>query len=243
MTRPASSLIRALKKSLRAAADPAKAPGMQAYMKSSMPYLGVQAPQLRLAVRAVFAAHPLESFEEWRDAVMEIWREARYREQRYAAIELAGYGCYRTFRCLDALPMYEEMITSGAWWDFVDAIATRQLGELLRKHPVEMSAILREWAVCDDNWKRRSAILAQLNFKSDTDLKLLYDCIRPSLGAPEFFLRKGIGWALRQYARTNPDEVIRFVRRNQARLSPLSKREALKHLADGNPESRTQNTE
>jgi len=230
MTRSASSLLRALKKSLRAAADPAKAPAMQAYMKSSMPYLGVQAPQLRQAIRAVFAAHPVESFEEWRDAVMELWREARYREERYAAIELAGYTPYRLFRSLEALPMYEEMIVSGAWWDFVDTIATHQLGELLRRHPFEMPAILRQWAVCADMWKRRSAILAQLNFKSDTDLKLLYDCIRPSLGASEFFLRKGIGWALRQYARTDPAEVVRFVRRNEARLSPLSKREALKHV-------------
>jgi 3-methyladenine DNA glycosylase AlkD len=203
---------------------------MQAYMKSSMPYLGVQAPQLRRAVRAEFAAHPLETFEEWRDVVLELWRAARYREERYAAIELAGYARYRLFRGLDALPMYEEMITSGAWWDFVDAIATRQLGELLRKHPAEMSAILRQWAVGPDIWKRRSAILAQLNFKSDTDLKLLYDCIRPSLGFSEFFLRKGIGWALRQYARTDPAEVILFVRRNEAKLSPLSRREALKHL-------------
>jgi 3-methyladenine DNA glycosylase AlkD len=226
----ASPLIRALRKSLRAGADPAKAPAMQAYMKSSMPYLGVQAPKLRRAVRAQFAAHPIETFEEWRDVVLELWRKARYREERYAAIELAGYARYRPFRGLDALPMYEEMITSGAWWDFVDAIATRQLGELLRKHPAEMSAILRQWAVGPDIWKRRSAILAQLNFKSDTDLKLLYDCIRPSLGASDFFLRKGIGWALRQYARTDPAEVILFVRQNEAKLSPLSRREALRHL-------------
>ena len=221
---------RALRKALRAAADPAKAPAMQAYMKSSMPYLGIQAPQLRQAVRTVFAAHPLGLFEQWRDAVLELWREARYREERYAAIELAGCARYRAFRSIEALPMYEEIITSGAWWDFVDAIATRQLGELLRKHPVEMSAILREWAVSGDLWKRRSAILAQLDFKGETDLELLYDCIQPSLGASEFFLRKGIGWALRQYARTDAAEVLRFVRRNEARLSPLSKREALKHL-------------
>ena len=204
---------------------------MQAYMKSSMPYLGVQAPQLRRAIREVFAAHQLASFEEWRDAVLELWRTARYREERYAAIELAGYSRYRQFRSMDALPMYEEMITSGAWWDFVDAIATHQLGELLRKHPAEMSAILRQWAAGEDIWKRRSAILAQISFKGDTDLKLLYDCIEPSLGASEFFLRKGIGWALRQYAWTDPAEVIRFVRRHEARLSPLSKREALKNVA------------
>jgi 3-methyladenine DNA glycosylase AlkD len=127
--------------------------------------------------------------------------------------------------------MYEEMITSGAWWDYVDAIATRQLGEILRKQFPPMAAILRKWAVSDNLWKRRSAILAQLNFKNETDLDLLYDCIRPSLGSPEFFLRKGIGWALRQYARTDPKEVARYVRSHEAQLSPLTKREALKHIA------------
>ena len=204
---------------------------MQAYMKSRMPYLGVQTPQLRKSVKAVFAGHPLSSFAEWRDTILEIWRHAKYREERYAAIALVGYGPYRAFRTLEALPIYEEIITSGAWWDFVDAIATRQLGDLLRENPAQMAPLLRRWAVDEDIWKRRSAILAQLNFKTETDLDLLYDCIRPSIGASEFFLRKGIGWALRQYARTDPREVLRFVRQHESQLSPLSKREALKHVA------------
>lgn len=204
---------------------------MQAYMKSRMPYLGVQAPKLRMVVKAVFAEHPLSSFESWRDTILEIWRRAQYREERYAAIELTGYRHYGQFRTLEALPIYEEIVTAGAWWDYVDAIATRQLGQLLREYPSEMAPLLRQWAAGDDIWKRRSAILAQLNFKAETDLDLLYDCIQPSIGASDFFLRKGIGWALRQYARTNPREVLRFVREHESRLSPLSKREALKHVA------------
>lgn len=204
---------------------------MQRYMKSRMPYLGVQALQLRKVVKAVIAEHPLSSFEDWRDTILEIWRQARYREERYAAIELAGYRHYRQFRTLEALPIYEEVITAGAWWDYVDSIATHQLGELLRHYPADMAPLLRNWAADDDIWKRRSAILAQLNFKGETDLNLLYDCIRPSLSASEFFLRKGIGWALRQYARTNPREVLRFVRQHESQLSPLTKREALKHVA------------
>jgi len=203
---------------------------MRAYMKSAMPYRGVQAPQLRQALKAVFAAHPLSCFEEWRDTILEMWRGASYREERYAAIELAGYAPYRQFSTLDALPMYEEMITSGAWWDYVDAIASHQIGGLLRRYPAKMSAVLRRWAVSDKLWKRRSAILAQLGFKHATDPKLLCDCIEPSLGSNEFFLRKGIGWALRQYAKSNPKDVIEFVRRHEADLSPLSKREALKNL-------------
>ncbi len=223
-------LISNLRKSLRAAADSTKALGMQAYMKSAMPYLGVPMPLFRKTIGPLLAAHLLATFEEWRDTILALWRTARYREERYAAIELAGYRRYHEFRTLRALPMYEEMITSGAWWDYVDSIATRQLGDVLREDGDAMPAILRQWAVSDNLWKRRSAILAQLHFKRETDLDLLYDCIRPSLGASEFFLRKGIGWALRQYARTDAKEVIRYVRVHEAQLSPLSKREALRHV-------------
>jgi 3-methyladenine DNA glycosylase AlkD len=225
-----SRLVRAARKALRDVADPAKAPIMQAYMKSEMPYLGIQATPLRKVARAVFSAHKIESFPEWRDTVLELWRGARYREERYIAIELAGYPAHRQFRTLDALPMYEEMITTGAWWDYVDSIASHRLGELLRLHPAKMGRVLRKWAKSDDMWKRRSAILAQLGFKADTDLALLYDCIRPSIREKEFFLRKAIGWALRQFAKTDPKEVSRYVAEHEAQLSPLSRREALKNL-------------
>jgi 3-methyladenine DNA glycosylase AlkD len=224
-------LIRAMRKALRDIGDPSKAPIMQAYMKSEMPYLGIQAVPFRKAAKAVLAAYPLDSFEDWRDSVLGLWRGARYREERYAAIELAGYRKYEKFRTLDALPMYEEMITTGAWWDYVDSIASHRVGELLRRYPKKLPAILREWAVSDDIWKRRSAILAQLGFKGDTDLTLLYDCMRPSLGRPEFFLRKAIGWALRQYAWTDPKEVRRYAKAHAKQLSALSKREALKNIS------------
>jgi 3-methyladenine DNA glycosylase AlkD len=227
-------LIRALRKALRELADPSKAPLMQAYMKSAMPYLGIQAVPFRKAAKGVLAAYPLDSFEDWRDTALMLWRGARHREERYAVIELVGYRSYEKFRTLDALPLYEEMITSGAWWDYVDSIAGHRLGELLRRHPKELPAILREWAMSEDLWKRRSAILAQLGFKGDTDLKLLYDCMRPSLGRPEFFLRKAIGWALRQHAWTDPKEVVRFVKAHDKRLSALSKREALKNIKGKN---------
>jgi 3-methyladenine DNA glycosylase AlkD len=225
-----SRLVRAARKALREAADPVKAPIMQAYMKSSMPYLGIQAQPLRKVARAVFSAHRIESFEDWRDTILELWRGARYREERYLAIELAGYSAYRKFRTLDALPIYEEMITSGAWWDYVDSIAGHRLGELLRLHPAKMGRVLRAWAKSDNMWKRRSAILAQLGFKADTDLKLLYDCIRPSISSKEFFLRKAIGWALRQFARIDAKEVSRYVAEQAGLLSPLSRREALKNV-------------
>ena len=126
--------------------------------------------------------------------------------------------------------MYEEMIVSGAWWDYVDTIASRRVGPILHRHPVPMKRLMRQWSRCDNIWKRRTSILCQLGSKSTTDLKLLYDCIEPSLAEKEFFLRKAIGWALRQHAWTDPKEVIRYVQERGDDLSPLSKREALKNM-------------
>jgi 3-methyladenine DNA glycosylase AlkD len=220
-----------LRRRLWAAADPAKAPAMQAYMKSAMPYFGVQTTPLRAVCREAFAGLAFSDGESWRRAVLEIWRGAEYREERYAAIELVKHRSARVFLRLDAVPMLREMIVSGAWWDFVDAIAGGPLYRVLENDREAMAALLRQWARGDDLWLRRSAIIAQLHAKAETDLTLLYDCIEPSLGSPEFFLRKAIGWALRQYARTDPAEAARYVAANEARLSPLSRREALKHIA------------
>ena len=228
MTTP---LLKRLRAALARAGDPARAEGARRYMKSEMPFHGVPAPLLRSICRELFRAQPLPDAASWRDEVLGIWRGAKFREERYAAIELAGLRRARAFEDLEALPVYEEMIVTGAWWDTVDAIASHRIGALLRSHPAEMKRTLREWSQGENLWKRRTAILAQLGFKEETDVPFLYACIEPSLDSKEFFLRKGIGWALRQYARTDPDEVARYILAKRAALSPLSRREAAKHLA------------
>ena len=218
-----------LRRELRHAGDPVRAAGAQAYLKSAMPMYGVTMPELRRICRNVFTAHPIESAARWRGQILKLWRGAKHREERFAAIELSGFKRYREFQNLDALPMYEEMIVTGAWWDLVDGIAIHRIGAfLLRDHPREMKREMRRWSTDPDMWKRRTSILAQITFKKETDLKLLYDCIEPSRESREFFLRKAIGWALRQYAWSDPEEVTRYVRSHE--LSPLSRREALKNL-------------
>jgi 3-methyladenine DNA glycosylase AlkD len=127
--------------------------------------------------------------------------------------------------------MYEEMIVTGAWWDYVDSIASNRLGPLLKAYPTRMRKEMLKWSRGKDMWKRRSAILCQLRFKNDTDLDLLYACIEPSLPSKEFFLQKAIGWALRQYAWTDPQEVARYVPEHEKELSALSRREALKNYS------------
>jgi 3-methyladenine DNA glycosylase AlkD len=228
--RPSSALVRAVGRALREAGDPARAAGAQAYMKSAMPFRGVTAPAQRAVYRRIFAAHVLPDAAAWRSTALALWREARYREERYAAIELTGAAQYKAFQALDALPMYEEMIVTGAWWDYVDTIAARRLGPLLSAHPAPVGRLMRRWSRDEDMWRRRSAILCQLTFKARTDLDLLYACIEPNLDDREFFIRKAIGWALRSYAWTDPREVARYVRAKEARMSGLTRREALKNI-------------
>ncbi|MEV0233595.1 DNA alkylation repair protein [Nonomuraea sp. NPDC050786] len=223
------SLGKAVRLALQAIAEPGKAETMRAYMKSSMPFLGVQAVPRRAALRRVFAEHRLESAPEWRRAVLELWREAEYREERYAAVELSGYHLYRGFQTLYTVPMYEEMIVTGAWWDLVDELATHRIGGLLAAYPDSMRPLMLEWAHDGDLWKRRTAILCQNRFKQRTDTALLYACIEPSLSDNDFFARKAIGWALREYAKTNPAEVLRYVKAKG--ITGLSRREALKNLS------------
>jgi 3-methyladenine DNA glycosylase AlkD len=225
-----SRLIAAVRRELKKRADPTKARGARAYMKSAMPFRGVPAPVQESIWRDVFPRYRLSSFDEWRETVLALWRDARYREERYGAIALSGWKGYSDFQTLRALPIYEEIVVDGAWWDFVDAVAIHRIGPLVRKYPSRMKKTMLRWSRARNMWKRRTAILCQITFKADTDLNLLYGCIEPNLRDREFFIRKAIGWALRQLAWTNPAEVTRYVREHEAQLSPLSRKEALKNV-------------
>jgi len=227
---PVDALAAAVRTGLAAVADPSKAAGMQAYMKSTMPFLGVPKPARAAALAPVFTAHPLPDRPSWEAAVRQLWHGATYREERYAAIDLTGHRAYRTFQDAAALPLYRELIVDGAWWDYVDEIAARRVGPILRADRAAVTPLLRGWSTEPDRWLRRTAILAQLKFGADTDLALLADVIEPNLADPDFFLRKAIGWALRQHARSDPDWVRAYVAAHESRLSPLSRREALKNL-------------
>jgi 3-methyladenine DNA glycosylase AlkD len=219
-----------LRRQLRRVADPRKASTMQAYMKSAMPYHGVQTPLLVQTCKQVLGKIDLASPQIWRAYVEQLWRGATHREERYAAILLTGDQRAARFQTPAAMRLYEEIVVTGAWWDYVDAIASKRVGPILRGHPAPMKPMMLAWSKSENVWKRRASILCQLSFKNHTNLELLYACIEPSIDSREFFLRKAIGWALRQHARTDPREVERYVRRNQDRLSNLSKREALKNL-------------
>ena len=124
-------MLRALKK----IADPDRAVQQQAYMKSEMPFLGVVAPDLRRTAKQVFNDYPLADEASWLEAILMLWRDARYREQRHAAIQLAGHGAYRNWLNPRAVAVLEEMVVTGAWWDYVGALATNQFSKLLATLP------------------------------------------------------------------------------------------------------------
>jgi 3-methyladenine DNA glycosylase AlkD len=229
-------LVEAVRSEIGKVGDPERAKGQQAYMKSVMPYRGVTAPQLKATLRPLLAdpAYRLVDPDEWEATIRRLWDDARFREERYAAIAISMHRLYRPWaQNRSSMPLYRDLVESGAWWDYVDEIASRRIGPVLRAHPGPESERMRTWAVADSLWVRRAAILSQLSSKSETDRQLLLDCITPNLEDREFFIRKAIGWSLRQYAHFDAsaaDWVRAVVEELGPRLSPLSRREALKHL-------------
>lgn len=227
-----SRLLEHLRDEFIHAADPVKAPSMQRYMKSAMPYHGVPSTGMKAICRNVFTGLAFERSSEWEQAVIEIWEGAQFREERYAALILAGHRSAQRFQTPEALPLYERLIVAGAWWDIVDDVAIHRVGPLVRTHLSAMKSAMLDWATDANLWKRRASIICQVGSKKETDLDLLYACIEPSVSSKDFWLRKAIGWALREYSRTDPAEVARYVQSRASDLSGLSTREALRHVPD-----------
>ncbi|QMU97465.1 DNA alkylation repair protein [Microbacterium esteraromaticum] len=218
------SLVDQIRSALREAADPSLAPGQQAYMKSAMPFLGVRVPAVRALVRA--AGRDGADAAELIGTALALWREAEFREERYAALAVMALRPLRGDASL--LPVHEEMIRTGAWWDLVDEAAGR-LRETFDADPALMAVEMRIWSDDEDMWVRRAAIISQLGRRAATDLDVLEYAILANAHEREFFLRKAIGWALREYGKHDPDWVRGFVARHPE-LSALSQREALKNL-------------
>jgi 3-methyladenine DNA glycosylase AlkD len=218
-----------LRADLAAHADAAAAVDMQRYMKSAMPFRGVAKPARERLLRAAVADHPLADTAALEAAVGELWDGAEFREERYLALSLAGHRRHARWVGPSWVPLLRHWIVTGAWWDFTDEIAGRRVGPLMRAHPDTLRPVVRAWITDPDRWLRRTSVICQLGSGAATDTALLTEAIEANLADPDFFLRKGIGWALRQHARTDPEWVRAFVAGHPG-LSPLSRREALRHL-------------
>jgi 3-methyladenine DNA glycosylase AlkD len=222
-------LVAAARAGLKELADPAKAPDMQRYMKSEMLYRGVAKPARSAFAKQLFTEYPMADVDTLVATTLELWRGAEYREERYLAIDLTGHRMYAAWQDSSLLPLYEEMIVTGAWWDYVDEVAVRRVGPLLRAEPEKLTKVMRKWSADTDPWRRRTSIICQIGAKLDTDTDLLTESIEASINERGFFLRKAIGWALREYSKVEPGWVRAFVD-SHPELSPLSKREATKYV-------------
>lgn len=226
--------VQSIRAALAANADPERAVGQQRYMKSAMPYRGLTLPQLRNILRPLLAAR-IHSEDDWAAGALCLWDEAAYREERYAAIALLRHRHYRHWAgAAPYLELYLHLVRTGAWWDLVDEIAAHLVGGVLAADRVAITPVLLDWARDPDLWVRRTAILSQIRHRDETDRGLLVACIEPSLNDRDFFARKAIGWALREYSKTGDaaaNWVVETVAGLGDQLSPLSRREALKRIA------------
>ena len=208
------------------AADPERAAGARAYMKNVAPFLGVPTPLRRELSRTVLAGLPRPDEADCTAIALRCW-ELPEREYAYFAVDFLRR---HVKRCSSGfLPVARHLVTTVPWWDTVDALASHVVGGLVAAHP-KLGAEMDAWIGDEDLWVARTALLHQLRYKDATDTERLFAyCLRQS-GHPDFFIRKAIGWCLREYAKTDPDAVRDFVERERGRLSPLSAREATKNL-------------
>ncbi|HEX7642874.1 MAG TPA: DNA alkylation repair protein [Burkholderiaceae bacterium] len=215
------AFVSAVVAALTPLADPARAAGMRAYMKNQFRYLGIATPARRAACAGLvrgFDGDPIA-------AANALWK-LDGREYKYVAADLLRHHARRLGG--DDLPALEALVQSKSWWDCVDALAPT-IGEIVYRER-SLAARMDELIEADDFWLRRVAILHQLAWKGETDEKRLFRYCLRCAGDKEFFIRKAIGWALRQYARSAPEAVRAFVDQYGGKLSPLSLREATKHL-------------
>jgi 3-methyladenine DNA glycosylase AlkD len=199
---------------------------MKKYMKDHFPFLGIKKPLRSELEKQFFQETGLlkEPFNQ--EFIRELWAKEE-REYQYTGLVYME----KSLKKLEKtdLPFMEELITTKSWWDTVDAIAPKPVGEIAKRFPEVIEETIDGWAVHDDLWLRRSAILFQLKYKGNTNEEKLYQYIRLNADSKEFFIQKAIGWALREYSKTNPASVKTFI--EETKLAPLSIREGSKYLA------------
>jgi 3-methyladenine DNA glycosylase AlkD len=198
---------------------------MQKYMKDQFPFLGIKTPERRQLLKQFFNETGIlkEPFQP--DFVIALW-EKDEREYQNVALDYIG----RSIKKLGItnLPLMEKLITTKSWWDTVDMLAQHPIGKIAEDFPEVIPETIEGWAYGDNMWLNRTAILFQMRYKEETNEELLYRYINQNSDSKEFFIQKAIGWALREYSKTNPESVKQFIKNND--LPKLSIREGSKYL-------------
>lgn len=198
---------------------------MEAYLKNKFPFFGIKKPSRSILQKSFIDLNRLKPAEELEELVLDLFNNTE-RELHYVAIELLVKS--RFYKNKKSIQLFERLLTSNSWWDSVDSIAVKLVGAYFTEHPNEREKWIGKWIKSNNIWLNRTAIIFQLSYKDHLDIQFLVRAILPHTHSNEFFIQKAIGWALRQYAKTNPTWVKDFVR--STLLKPLSKREALKYL-------------
>lgn len=214
-----------IRDSLEPLGDPERAIKMAAYMKDHFDFLGVMAGPRREAQRDFLNLATKGPMEDVWLTVTECWEQPE-REFQYVAADLLRKNLQRLSP--EDLPCLKRLIETKSWWDTVDSLAVHPVGAVVKRH--DLGSVMDDWINSENIWVARTAILHQLNYKRDTDPDRLFEyCVRLAQDK-EFFIRKALGWALRQYSRVDAEAVIAFVAEHDNELSGLTKREALKRV-------------
>lgn len=216
--------ISPIAKVFRQHADPENAAGAKAYMRNQFEYLGLKAA-LRQNLSKTYMKSRLPGYNDLGIIVKELWA-LHEREYQYFAIDLVA--AMKKHWTKDIITLIEFMLINKSWWDTVDHATSDLTGPYFILFPEQVNKITGSWNRSDNFWLQRSSIMFQKQYKKDTDTILLSKYILAQSNSPEFFVQKAIGWALREYSKTDPEWVSAFVRKNK--LAPLSEREALKRI-------------
>lgn len=210
---------------LKANADRARSASMEKYMRDQFPFFGIPAPLRKELLKPIYAEwQSLSMAAVW--TAVEWWWMQNERECQYVAMELIQR---RQRELLDVhLDLIEGLIVRKSWWDTVDFLAANLAGPVLKRFPEKMVKVTSNWNNSDNLWLRRSSIIFQLKYRGEVREDLLFEYCSACAEEPDFFIRKAIGWALRQYAKTKPDRVRQFLRTQ--RFSDLSRKEAQKSM-------------
>lgn len=221
------TLLVTLDQEFSAIRDEAKADQMAAYMKNLFPFYGVQSRDRKNISNRLWSIHKSDILNNYEEILRALWASSN-RESQYVAMDwLAKFERKLDFK---DLPLIEDLVCWKSWWDTVDWLASHAVGIILGKNADQQYAVTARYVDSNNMWLQRTALLFQLNYKEKTDSKLLFDLIDKNLGSSEFFINKAIGWALRQYSKTDKLKVAQYVAENKSRMANLSIREASKYL-------------
>lgn len=221
-------LNQSLKQILSVHADQNHALEQQAYMKSALPFWGIRKPDLDKIAKPFIKNHQPSNNEQYRSTITALFWHAQHREEWYVALMYARH--YKKHIRPENIDLYIDIIRHAQWWDITDVIAPHLIGTALAKDSELLQAKLNEWIADECFWISRTALLTQLHYKKNTDFGLLSSLILKISHHKEFFIRKAIGWALRELSKTDALLVQTWVEENKDRLSNLSYTQALKRI-------------